>query len=128
MVDFFVTVILKQCINYFHRFGLGDFSWSEFIPRLKPKTPEEIKEYILNLIFLSALVLVCLRPFDRMVIFCFGLFVSVALADQIVVGSYGTLFLSHIAEDINDAPCFSGMMHCCNSSISLQTAPSRSSV
>ncbi|CAM6067773.1 unnamed protein product [Sphagnum tenellum] len=45
------------------RFGLGDFSWCEFIPRLKPKTMEEIKEY-------------------------------------------GTLFLSHIAEDINDSPTF----------------------
>ncbi|KAG0556719.1 hypothetical protein KC19_11G074300 [Ceratodon purpureus] len=51
-------------VNVLMRFGLGDFSWSEFIPRLKPKTPEEIKEY-------------------------------------------GTLFLSHIAEDINESPFFS---------------------
>lgn len=51
-------------VNVLMRFGLGDFSWSEFIPRLKPKTPEEIKDY-------------------------------------------GTLFLSHIAEDINDSPFFS---------------------
>jgi len=29
---------------YVRRFGLGDFSWSEFMPRLKPKTPDEIKE------------------------------------------------------------------------------------
>lgn len=27
------------------RFGLGDFSWSEFMPRMKPKTAEEIKDY-----------------------------------------------------------------------------------
>jgi len=46
------------------RFGLGDFDWSEFIPRMKQKTPEEIKEY-------------------------------------------GTLFLTHIAEDITDSPTFS---------------------
>ena len=29
-----------------YRFGLGDFDWSEFIPRMKQKTPEEIKEYV----------------------------------------------------------------------------------
>ncbi|KAH7280823.1 hypothetical protein KP509_36G015700 [Ceratopteris richardii] len=46
------------------RFGLGDFSWSEFIPRLKSKTAEEIKEY-------------------------------------------GTLFLTHIAEDLTSSPYFS---------------------
>lgn len=46
------------------RFGLGDFSWSEFLPRMKPKTAEEIKEY-------------------------------------------GTLFLTHIAEDISESPTFS---------------------
>ncbi|KAG0617543.1 hypothetical protein M758_5G197400 [Ceratodon purpureus] len=51
-------------VNVLMRFGLGDFSWSEFIPCLKPKTPEEIKEY-------------------------------------------RTLFLSHIAEDINKSPFFS---------------------
>jgi chromodomain-helicase-DNA-binding protein 4 len=28
------------------RFGLGDFSWSEFLPRMKPKTAEEIKEFV----------------------------------------------------------------------------------
>ncbi|CAK9216882.1 unnamed protein product [Sphagnum troendelagicum] len=50
-------------VHVLMRFGLGDFSWCEFIPRLKPKTMEEIKEY-------------------------------------------GTLFLSHIAEDINDSPTF----------------------
>ncbi|XP_057845926.2 CHD3-type chromatin-remodeling factor PICKLE [Cryptomeria japonica] len=27
------------------RFGLGNYDWSEFIPRMKQKTPEEIKEY-----------------------------------------------------------------------------------
>ncbi|KAH9303461.1 hypothetical protein KI387_015044, partial [Taxus chinensis] len=26
-------------------FGLGDFSWSEFIPRMEKKTPQEIKNY-----------------------------------------------------------------------------------
>lgn len=46
------------------RYGLGDFSWSEFIPRMKPKSADEIKEY-------------------------------------------GTLFLTHIAEDISDSPTFS---------------------
>ncbi|XP_026427276.1 CHD3-type chromatin-remodeling factor PICKLE-like [Papaver somniferum] len=46
------------------RFGVGDYDWVEFAPRLKQKAYEEIKEY-------------------------------------------GTLFLSHITEDINDAPCFS---------------------
>ncbi|KAI5063399.1 hypothetical protein GOP47_0021946 [Adiantum capillus-veneris] len=46
------------------RFGLGDFSWSEFLPRMKPKTAEEITRY-------------------------------------------GTLFLTHIAEDISDSPNFS---------------------
>ncbi|KAL2624235.1 hypothetical protein R1flu_008480 [Riccia fluitans] len=46
------------------RYGLGDFTWSEFSPRLKQKTREEIKDY-------------------------------------------GTLFLSHIAEDISDSPTFS---------------------
>ncbi|KAF9614280.1 hypothetical protein IFM89_017081 [Coptis chinensis] len=46
------------------RFGVGDFDWSEFTPRLKQKTFEEIKEY-------------------------------------------GTLFLSHIAEDITESPSFS---------------------
>ncbi|KAL3680801.1 hypothetical protein R1sor_023757 [Riccia sorocarpa] len=45
------------------RYGLGDFTWSEFAPRLKQKTREEIK-------------------------------------------NYGTLFLSHIAEDISDSPTF----------------------
>jgi chromodomain-helicase-DNA-binding protein 4 len=33
-------------VHVLMRFGLGDFSWCEFIPRLKPKTMEEIKEYI----------------------------------------------------------------------------------
>ncbi|KAI3902301.1 hypothetical protein MKW92_048806 [Papaver armeniacum] len=46
------------------RFGVGDYDWVEFAPRLKQKAYEEIKEY-------------------------------------------GTLFLSHITEEINDAPCFS---------------------
>ncbi|XP_059642926.1 CHD3-type chromatin-remodeling factor PICKLE [Cornus florida] len=46
------------------RFGVGDFDWSEFTPRLKQKTFEEIKDY-------------------------------------------GTLFLTHIAEDITDSPTFS---------------------
>ncbi|KAA8518154.1 hypothetical protein F0562_015628 [Nyssa sinensis] len=46
------------------RFGVGDFDWAEFAPRLKQKTFEEIK-------------------------------------------GYGTLFLSHIAEDITDSPTFS---------------------
>eukprot|EP00250_Pteridium_aquilinum_P017954 c23861_g1_i1 orf=626-5110(-) len=46
------------------RFGLGDFSWSEFLPRMRPKTAEEIKDY-------------------------------------------GTLFLTHIAEDISESPNFS---------------------
>ncbi|KAH9321135.1 hypothetical protein KI387_015774, partial [Taxus chinensis] len=27
------------------RFGLGNYDWSEFIPRMKQKTPEEIKDY-----------------------------------------------------------------------------------
>ncbi|KAG6555361.1 hypothetical protein Mapa_002587 [Marchantia paleacea] len=45
------------------RYGLGDFTWSEFIPRLKQKSREEIKDY-------------------------------------------GTLFLSHIAEDISDSSTF----------------------
>ncbi|KAK3033012.1 hypothetical protein RJ639_037141 [Escallonia herrerae] len=46
------------------RFGVGEFDWAEFTPRLKQKTFEEIKDY-------------------------------------------GTLFLSHIAEDITDATTFS---------------------
>ncbi|XWS26170.1 hypothetical protein CRYUN_Cryun26dG0008000 [Craigia yunnanensis] len=46
------------------RFGVGDFDWKEFAPRLKQKTYEEIKDY-------------------------------------------GTLFLTHIAEDITDSPTFS---------------------
>jgi chromodomain-helicase-DNA-binding protein 4 len=46
------------------RFGVGDFDWAEFTPRLKQKTYEEIREY-------------------------------------------GTLFLTHIAEDITDLPTFS---------------------
>lgn len=46
------------------RYGLGDFDWSEFVPRLKQKTLEEVKEY-------------------------------------------GTLFLTHISEDITDSPSFS---------------------
>ncbi|XP_043696234.1 CHD3-type chromatin-remodeling factor PICKLE [Telopea speciosissima] len=46
------------------RFGVGEYDWSEFTPRLKQKTFEEIKEY-------------------------------------------GTLFLSHIAEDITNSPTFS---------------------
>ncbi|THG13033.1 hypothetical protein TEA_005145 [Camellia sinensis var. sinensis] len=46
------------------RFGVGEFDWAEFTPRLKQKTCEEIKEY-------------------------------------------GTLFLTHIAEDITDSPTFS---------------------
>ncbi|KAJ4952799.1 hypothetical protein NE237_029631 [Protea cynaroides] len=45
------------------RFGVGEYDWSEFTPRLKQKTFEEIKEY-------------------------------------------GTLFLSHIAEDITGSPTF----------------------
>ncbi|KAH8939040.1 hypothetical protein BDL97_15G016300 [Sphagnum fallax] len=58
---------LRQRAVFMHvlmRFGLGDFSWVEFIPRLKPKTADEIREY-------------------------------------------GTLFLSHISEDINNSPNFS---------------------
>ncbi|XP_057522880.1 CHD3-type chromatin-remodeling factor PICKLE-like isoform X2 [Amaranthus tricolor] len=35
------------------RFGVGEFDWSEFVPRLKQKTYEEIKEY--GLLFLSHL-------------------------------------------------------------------------
>ncbi|KAF5931705.1 hypothetical protein HYC85_027876 [Camellia sinensis] len=46
------------------RFGVGEFDWAEFTPRLKQKTCEEIKEY-------------------------------------------GTLFLTHIAEDITDSLTFS---------------------
>lgn len=46
------------------RFGVGEFDWAEFVPRLKQKTYEEIKEY-------------------------------------------GTLFLSHLAEEITDSPNFS---------------------
>ncbi|KAL7187272.1 hypothetical protein ACSBR1_037354 [Camellia fascicularis] len=46
------------------RFGVGEFDWAEFTPRLKQKTCKEIKEY-------------------------------------------GTLFLTHIAEDITDSPTFS---------------------
>ncbi|XVE71251.1 hypothetical protein DITRI_Ditri10aG0135600 [Diplodiscus trichospermus] len=46
------------------RFGVGDFDWKEFAPRLKQKTYDEIKDY-------------------------------------------GTLFLTHIAEDITDSPTFS---------------------
>ncbi|MCE0481480.1 hypothetical protein HAX54_039255 [Datura stramonium] len=45
------------------RFGVGDYDWAEFTPRLKQKTYEEIKDY-------------------------------------------GTLFLSHIAEDITESPTF----------------------
>lgn len=33
------------------RFGLGDLSWMEFVPRLKPKSAEEIKDY--GALFLS---------------------------------------------------------------------------
>lgn len=32
-------------ILYCIRFGVGDFDWKEFAPRLKQKTYEEIKEY-----------------------------------------------------------------------------------
>lgn len=46
------------------RFGLGDFDWKEFVPRLKQKTFEEIRDY-------------------------------------------GTLFLRHVVEDLNDSPTFS---------------------
>ncbi|XP_057959148.1 CHD3-type chromatin-remodeling factor PICKLE-like [Malania oleifera] len=46
------------------RFGVGEFDWAEFAPRLKQKNYEEIKDY-------------------------------------------GTLFLTHIAEDITEAPTFS---------------------
>ncbi|KAK2452874.1 protein CHROMATIN REMODELING [Trifolium repens] len=46
------------------RFGVGDFNWTEFAPRIKQKTWHEIN-------------------------------------------AYGNLFLSHIAEDINDSPTFS---------------------
>ncbi|KAK2398961.1 protein CHROMATIN REMODELING [Trifolium repens] len=46
------------------RFGIGDFDWKEFAPRIKQKTWHEIN-------------------------------------------AYGNLFLSHIAEDINDSPTFS---------------------
>ncbi|PHT45769.1 CHD3-type chromatin-remodeling factor PICKLE [Capsicum baccatum] len=45
------------------RFGVGDYDWAEFTPRLKQKTYEEIRDY-------------------------------------------GTLFLSHIAEDITESPSF----------------------
>jgi chromodomain-helicase-DNA-binding protein 4 len=40
---------LRQRAVFIHvlmRFGLGDFSWVEFIPRLKPKTADEIREYV----------------------------------------------------------------------------------
>ncbi|XP_045808579.1 CHD3-type chromatin-remodeling factor PICKLE-like [Trifolium pratense] len=46
------------------RFGVGDFDWKEFAPRIKQKTWHEIE-------------------------------------------AYGNLFMSHIAEDINDSPTFS---------------------
>ncbi|CAL5411670.1 unnamed protein product [Camellia sinensis] len=56
----FVQIMMRL----FDRFGVGEFDWAEFTPRLKQKTCEEIKEY-------------------------------------------GTLFLTHIAEDITDSPTFS---------------------
>lgn len=46
------------------RFGVGEFDWAEFVPRLKQKTYEEIKEY-------------------------------------------GSLFLSHLSEEVTDSPNFS---------------------
>ncbi|CAK9195050.1 unnamed protein product [Sphagnum troendelagicum] len=58
---------LKQRAVFIHvlmRFGLGDFTWVEFIPRLKPKTVDEIQ-------------------------------------------AYGTLFMSHVSEDITNSPNFS---------------------
>jgi chromodomain-helicase-DNA-binding protein 4 len=60
---------LKQRAVFIHvlmRFGLGDFTWVEFIPRLKPKTVDEIQ-------------------------------------------AYGTLFMSHVSEDITNSPNFSGL-------------------
>ncbi|PPR87985.1 hypothetical protein GOBAR_AA32704 [Gossypium barbadense] len=63
------------------RFGVGDFDWKEFASRLKQKSYDEIKE-------LSEFILVC-----------FKLFTS--------IDRYGTLFLTHIAEDITDSPTFS---------------------
>nr|XP_043610939.1 CHD3-type chromatin-remodeling factor PICKLE [Erigeron canadensis] len=53
-----------QFVQILMRFGVGDFDWAEFTPRLKQKSYEEIK-------------------------------------------AYGTLFLSHISEDITDAATFS---------------------
>ncbi|WCJ30367.1 Chromodomain-helicase-DNA-binding protein 5 [Euphorbia peplus] len=36
------------------RFGVGEYDWKEFIPRMKQKTPEEIKEY--GMLFLKHIV------------------------------------------------------------------------
>lgn len=35
--------LIQICI---FRFGVGEFDWAEFVPRLKQKTYEEIKEYV----------------------------------------------------------------------------------
>ncbi|CAJ2647829.1 unnamed protein product [Trifolium pratense] len=55
------------------RFGVGDFDWKEFAPRIKQKTWHEIE----------------------------------AKFDLSIFNKYGNLFMSHIAEDINDSPTFS---------------------
>lgn len=43
---------LSSCnnLNLTFRFGVGDFDWAEFTPRLKQKTYEEIKEYVVHTI------------------------------------------------------------------------------
>lgn len=35
-----------------YRFGVGEFDWKEFTPRLKQKSYEEIREYLTELCFI----------------------------------------------------------------------------
>jgi hypothetical protein len=79
-----------------NRFGVGDFNWTEFAPRIKQKTWHEINAYVIIWFFINMSHLK-------------SLFAS--KFDLYILNRYGNLFLSHIAEDINDSPTFSGVRY-----------------
>lgn len=74
--QFFVISLLctqkHECIEilyHLYRFGVGDYDWAEFTPRLKQKTYEEIREYVeistLILYILQFSIIGCWHPDKR---------------------------------------------------------------
>jgi hypothetical protein len=70
----------KQRAVFIHvlmRFGLGDFTWVEFIPRLKPKTVDEIQAYV-PFLFLDSLE-VCMSHGQFILVLCIVIFFLIVL-------------------------------------------------